>query len=150
VKRLFYKKSQKLCSNEQFKAVLAHRQSAGQDIFRLYVRPNTLPYSRFGVSVGKTAGNSVVRNRLKRLAREVFRLNQHNLPDNWDYVLIIWSKMSKKTTSTDCQKLSAMSYNQFEKIFRGLIEKTAGKREQTKPSPADLRESPSDAGKENG
>jgi len=133
VKRLFLKKSRRLCSNEQFKAVLAHKQSAGQGPFRLFVRPNALLYPRFGVSIGKNTGIPVLRNRLKRLAREAFRLHQHNLPGNRDYVLIIWPKMSKKPASTDSLKLSAMSYNQFEKMFLELVERAVEKRSHTEP-----------------
>ncbi|MBM4103575.1 MAG: ribonuclease P protein component [Planctomycetes bacterium] len=142
MKRLFLKKSQRLCSNEQFKAVLAHKQSAVRGLFRLCVRPNGLPYPRFGVSISKNTGIPVLRNRLKRLARETFRLHQHNLPPNWDYVLIIWPKMSKKTPSADNPKPAVMSYNQFEKLFLELVEKTIGKHNN--------RESTSDVPQKNG
>jgi ribonuclease P protein component len=127
MKRLFLKKSQRLCSNEQFKTVLAHKQSVSCSLFKLYVRPNGLPYPRFGVSVSKNTGIPVLRNRLKRLAREAFRLHQHNLPHNWDYVLIIWPKMSKKPPSADNPKPAVMSYNQFEKLFLELVERAIGK-----------------------
>jgi ribonuclease P protein component len=142
MKRLFLKKSQRLCSNEQFKAVLAHKQSAVRGLFKLCVRPNGLSYPRFGVSISKNTGIPVLRNRLKRLARETFRLHQHNLPPNWDYVLIIWPKMSKKTPSADNPKPAVMSYNQFEKLFLELVEKAIGKHNN--------RESTSDVPQKNG
>lgn len=96
---------------------------------RLYVKPNQLPYPRFGVSIGRNAGNAVIRNRLKRLAREAFRINQHNLPPSWDYVLIIWPKMSKKTSAADSEEyiFSATSYNQLKKIFLDLVKRAVGK-----------------------
>jgi ribonuclease P protein component len=129
--KLVFKKSQRLCSNSQFKTVLSHRQSAGRGPLRLYVRPNQLTHPRFGVSIGKGAGSAVIRNRLKRLAREAFRLNQHNLPPFWDYVLIIWPKMTKKTASSDVAPLIAASYKQFEIIFLGLVERAVGKSKHT-------------------
>lgn len=43
--------------------------------------------SRLGMSVGKKAGGSVVRNRLKRRIREVFRLHKHLLKPGYDIVI---------------------------------------------------------------
>jgi ribonuclease P protein component len=129
--KLLYTKSQRLCSNDQFRAVLSCRQSAGRGPIRLYVRPNQLPCPRFGVSIGKGAGSAVTRNRLKRLAREVFRLNQHKLPVSLDYVLIIWPKMTKKPASSDVALLTAASYKQFEALFLELVERVVGKSRRT-------------------
>jgi ribonuclease P protein component len=36
--------------------------------------------SRIGISVGKRSGGSVVRNRLRRRIREIFRRTRHDLP----------------------------------------------------------------------
>ena len=64
----------------------------------LYVASNGREYSRLGVSVGKTAGNAAVRNRFKRLVREVFRLNREQIPTGFDYVTIASSKATKELT----------------------------------------------------
>jgi ribonuclease P protein component len=138
MKRLVFKKDQRLLTNSQFKTVLSRRQSAGRGPLRLYVRPNQLHHPRFGISIGKGAGSAVVRNRLKRLAREVFRLNQHNLSLSWDYVLIIWPKMTKKQASSDVASLTTASYKQFETLFLELVERAVGKSgrtEQTQDGP---------------
>lgn len=44
-------------------------------------RPSSADHARLGLAVGvKSAGNSVNRNRIKRLARESFRHRQQELP----------------------------------------------------------------------
>jgi ribonuclease P protein component len=48
--------------------------------------PNGLPLSRCGFSVGKKVGKAVVRNRVKRLLREIARLTP--IKPGWDIVLI--------------------------------------------------------------
>jgi ribonuclease P protein component len=44
--------------------------------------------SRIGMAVSTRLGNAVVRNRYKRLIREAFRLEQHELPAGFDYIFI--------------------------------------------------------------
>ncbi len=127
MKRLFYRKTQRLRSNAEFKAVLDQRISAGQGPFRLFISPNSDGHSRIGISASKTVGPPITRNRLKRLAREAFRLNQHNLPADLDYVLIISRKMTKKSKSENSQADTAMSYNQFEAMFMGLVKRVLQK-----------------------
>lgn len=64
---------------------------------RLFVAKNELKIPRLGISVSKTVGNAVVRNRLKRFSREIFRQEQHNIAQGYDYLLIYSQKKSKKT-----------------------------------------------------
>lgn len=50
--------------------------------------PLAAPIRRFGVIASKRVGNAVVRNRAKRLFREVFRINQDALPEACDVLII--------------------------------------------------------------
>ena len=89
MKRFSFPKKKRLVSNEQFKAVLARRRRSSNGLLILYMAENDCGYSRLGVSVGKSHGNAVVRNRLKRLLREVFRQSQDSIPAGFDYLLMI-------------------------------------------------------------
>ena len=50
--------------------------------------PNGLPHPRLGLCVGKRHGNAVRRNRIKRLLREAYRLNRHELAVPCDLVIV--------------------------------------------------------------
>jgi len=50
------------------------------------IRSNQLECTRFGISVSKRIGNAVIRNRVKRVLREILRLS--NLKPGWDIVII--------------------------------------------------------------
>jgi ribonuclease P protein component len=96
MKRFSFPKEKRLINNSQFKAVLARGRRICNDVLTVYMAENDLEYSRLGVSIGKSHGNAVVRNRLKRLMREAFRQNQERIPAGFDYVLMISPRWPKK------------------------------------------------------
>ena len=119
MKRFSFPKKKRLVSNEQFKAVLARSRRSSDGLLILYMAENDCGYSRLGVSVGKSRGNAVVRNRLKRLLREVFRQSQESIPAGFDYLLMISPRWPKKSSSDATSK--APTFEQVRASFLGLV-----------------------------
>jgi len=80
---------QTLKGSDSFERVLREGRFAVKNALALYVAENGLSVSRFGVSVSVKAGNSVVRNRIKRWAREILRELSGSIKPGLDVVLLI-------------------------------------------------------------
>jgi ribonuclease P protein component len=65
----------------EFRDVKRRGRRFADAYFTLSVLANHETHPRLGLSIAtRTFGTAVARNRIKRLARESFRLNQHSLP----------------------------------------------------------------------
>ncbi|MEJ1964313.1 MAG: ribonuclease P protein component [Gammaproteobacteria bacterium] len=65
----------------EFESVYARGRRMGNGFFAVTARLNTEGHPRLGLAVAsKLAGGSVERNRIRRVVRESFRLNQLDLP----------------------------------------------------------------------
>jgi ribonuclease P protein component len=58
----------------------------------LYARRNRLGMNRVGITTGKKLGHAVVRNRVRRRLREVYRLNEELFCPGWDIVVVARSR----------------------------------------------------------
>ena len=58
----------------------------------LYARKNRSATNRVGVTVSKKLGCAVVRNRVRRRLREVYRLNEARFAPGWDIVVVARSR----------------------------------------------------------
>jgi len=83
------KKSLRLTKNLEFINVYKSGRRFTSPFFTMYTKKNELGYSRLGVSVSKKVGNSVVRNRIKRRIKEIFRINYDFIKDGWDIVFSV-------------------------------------------------------------
>ncbi len=58
----------------------------------LYARPNRTDTNRVGITVSKKLGHAVVRNRVRRRLREVYRLHEDRFAPGWDIVVVARSR----------------------------------------------------------
>ena len=61
----------------------------------LYARKNHSESNRVGITVSKKLGGAVVRNRVRRRLREVYRLNEEQFTSGWDIVIVARSRCIK-------------------------------------------------------
>jgi len=84
-----FTKSHRLAGLGTFKAILDLRVKDNRGPIVIFAKPNDLPHPRLGISIGRPVGTAVMRNRIKRLLRESFRLMQHDWPRGYDVVVIV-------------------------------------------------------------
>ena len=73
---------------KDFDAVYRFGRSQGSRFVVLFYRKNNLGYSRISYLASKKVGNSVKRNRARRLMREAFRLSGQIISPGYDLILI--------------------------------------------------------------
>jgi ribonuclease P protein component len=83
-----FRKAEHLRRPVEFRRVYDRRCSVRSALLTLYACPNDLELARIGFSVSRKVGKAVLRNRLRRLYREAFRLVRCRLPKGIDLVII--------------------------------------------------------------
>lgn len=114
-------KIKSLKKNKEFQQVFKNGKSAANRQFVVYVlQKKEQPYLKIGLSVSKKIGNAVVRNRVKRLIREVVRDKQAILRTGCDIVVIA----RKPTCDMDFHQTHKSLMHVFKRA--GLLMKTRG------------------------
>ena len=98
---------QYLTKTAQYGLVYNKGSSWVSDLVVVKALPNGLNLSRYGFSVSRRLGNAVVRNRVKRLLREILR--QTPLHPGWDIIFIARSPAARA------------NYVSMEKSVKGLL-----------------------------
>lgn len=83
-----YPKAARIRRRREYLALQCEGRRRHTAHFVVIRRPATGSGSRLGVTVSSRVGNSVVRNQVKRLVREVFRLHRRALAEPSDLVVI--------------------------------------------------------------
>ena len=74
--------------NHVFRRLYGRGKSAVNPCLALYCRRNNLGYSRLGLTVGVKLGKAVVRNRVRRRLREIYRTNEEKIRPGYDIVVV--------------------------------------------------------------
>jgi len=126
-RRYTFRKHQRLGGKKEFAAVFdgpGRRRDTRGPIVAVSVQ-NELGCARLGISIGRKVGTAPVRNRIKRLLRESFRLLQHDWPGGFDVVLVV-------------RPHKPLLLAEYQKILSGLMVKicTSARTPQNKPEQA--------------
>ncbi len=82
-----FPKHLRLLSRNDFRRVYEEGQRRSAPSCVLFCRPNGLHETRLGITAPARLGSAVLRNRVKRRLREIFRVNRSVIPGGWDVVL---------------------------------------------------------------
>lgn len=82
------KKTHKILDRSEFVWLSANGRKIQDPYFIVIFMPGKSESSRLGITVSKRVGNAVVRNRMKRLIREWFRMNKSGIGRCWDVNVI--------------------------------------------------------------
>lgn len=75
------------CKDDFTRAFRSGRRAADEHLV-VHVSPNSLEWSRLGISVGRRVGNAVMRHRISRRLREAFRRRRGEFPLGVDIVCV--------------------------------------------------------------
>ena len=107
------KKTVPLNKNHLFRRVYSRGKSASDSRLALYVRRNGQRENRLGLTVSTKVGHAVVRNRIRRRLREIYRLHEDRLAAGCDVVVAARTRAAFS------------DYHQLEKSFLKLADKLA-------------------------
>lgn len=83
--------------NKDFQIVYKKGKSYANKYLIMYVLENKEEENRLGISVSKKVGNSVIRHRVTRLIREVYRLQKNKFKNGYDIVVIARTGAKEKS-----------------------------------------------------
>ena len=81
--------------NYEFRRIYRKGKSAVSPQLVIYCQRNRRGHSRLGVSVSTKLGCAVVRNRVRRRIREIFRLSQGSMKQGYDIIVVGRTRAAK-------------------------------------------------------
>ncbi|KMT21743.1 ribonuclease P protein component [Clostridium cylindrosporum] len=106
------KSEERIKRNSHFRYIYNRGKSISNDTLVLYTLKNKKDINRVGISVSKKVGNSVIRNKVKRLIRESYRVNSESFNKGYDFIFIAR------------QRSASADYNKVESAMKHLMRKS--------------------------
>ena len=105
-----FSRVERLRKRREFLGVYERGDKIQSTYFVLYMEENGLPQHRLGITVSRKIGRAVVRNRIKRRLREIFRTNKQAIFPHCDLVV-------------NAKRAAARAHNQQirEDILKGIL-----------------------------
>jgi len=85
----------------------------------VYALENRLDHNRLGVTTGKRFGNSVQRNRMRRVIKEIYRLMESSFHTGYD--IVVMAKASERGAATNNNRLKAINIPEYESTKKDFI-----------------------------
>lgn len=101
-----------LKKRNDFRRVYSGGKFLADRILVIYFKKNNLGSSRFGFTVSKKVGGAVERNRIRRVLKEICRLNKEKFVCGMDYVIVA----RRGIISKSYQKISEVLFINLKKI----------------------------------
>ena len=99
-----FTKQNHLKNRKDFERVYTEGKQINSKYFVCFVLKNNTSSSRLGLTVSKKIGMAVIRNRVKRILREIFRLNKNIFKEPVDIII----NVKKNIVDADFQKLTKL------------------------------------------
>jgi ribonuclease P protein component len=77
----------RIVRSSDYKRLYKEGRKVYSEKFVLFGRENGISHHRLGITVSRKVGGAVVRNRVKRLFREIFRKSCREIPNRLDIVV---------------------------------------------------------------
>ncbi|MDK1290283.1 ribonuclease P protein component [Pseudoalteromonas umbrosa] len=105
---LGFSRELRLLTPSHYSRIFQEPARAATPVFTLLAKPNDVGHPRLGLTVAKKrCKKACQRNRIKRLARESFRLNRHKL-DNIDIVLMVKTGVDEQSNEELTKQLNKL------------------------------------------
>lgn len=114
-----------LKKNYEFRRLYSKGKSTATACLALYCRKNGSGRNRIGYTVSNKIGHAVVRNRIRRRLREIYRLHETELARSYDIVVV--ARM--RAAGADYHRLEADFLKAASRL--GLLQAKVGEGDQT-------------------